>query len=164
MTPRDRLHQMIVTFGWTGLFPIVPGTVGSAAAVALAAALHYWGALSFWVLIGMTIGAGALNVILGPWINEKMGKDPRPVVIDEAAGQWISCLPILFITGTPWGWFVAAFFLFRLFDITKPLGIKWWERFPQGWGILLDDCVAGCYVALLLTGAAWWMELLSLPN
>ena len=98
--------------------------VGSGACVVAVMALHYFGALSLWVLIGMVLGAGSLNVALGPWIVRKLGKDPRPVVIDEAAGQWISCLPILFINddarwageslGGPWWWYVAAFFLFRV--------------------------------------------------
>ena len=161
MTPKDRFYQFIISVGWTGLFPFAPGTVGSAACVAIAAGFHYMGWLSPWLLGGMILAACAGNVALGPWIAEKIGKDPRQCVIDEAAGQWISIFPILFISGSPWWWYVAAFFLFRAFDVTKPIGIGWWERFPHGWGILLDDCVAGVYVALLITGAAWWLGVLS---
>lgn len=158
---RDHLYRGIVTVGWTGMFPFLPGTVGSGACVVVAAALHWQGWLTWPLLVGMIFAACALNVALGSWINQKMGTDPRPVVIDEAAGQWISCVPILWIQHDAWWWwFVAAFFLFRGFDITKVLGISWWERFPRGWGILLDDCVAGVYVALLITGAAWWMGVL----
>jgi phosphatidylglycerophosphatase A len=75
------------------------------------------------------------------------------VVIDEVAGQWfaLSVLPWLPETAvegwTPW---LLAFFLFRFFDVLKPLGIRRLESLPRGWGVLLDDVAAGLVVVPIL--------------
>lgn len=78
-------------------------------------------------------------------------KDPGPVVIDEAAGQYaaLSVLPWLPPTWAPW---ILAFLLFRLFDIFKPFGIRKLEEKPAGWGVLLDDVAAGILAAAVLLG------------
>ncbi len=47
-------------------------------------------------------------------------------------------------------WYVIAFFLFRIFDITKPPPARWVEKFKGGWGVTLDDAVAGIYANLIL--------------
>jgi phosphatidylglycerophosphatase A len=67
--------------------------------------------------------------------------DPSIVVIDEIVGMWIS------VAGIAPGIapYAAAFFLFRLFDVLKPEPARWLERLPGGWGIMLDDVVAGIY-------------------
>ena len=145
----------IVTFFGAGRSPVAPGTAGS-----LAAALVAWGLLLgdvrgvFWWLLGLTALAALFNVALGAWIEEHFGgKDPGAVVIDECAGQWISLLPIAGFGESHWSWFLAAFLLFRVFDIFKPFGARRLEKLPRGWGVLLDDVLSGIYVAMLLTVA-----------
>ncbi len=91
-----------------------------------------------------TIGIWSATVVEQPW-----GKDSYRVVVDEIAGM---CLSLLFI---PIGLksLLAGLFLFRLFDILKPLGIRRLEKLGGGWGVMLDDLLAGLYTNLLLQGA-----------
>ena len=136
---RDRINLALVTFFGAGLSPFASGTVGSAGAVAVVIALQLAGWRTPLLLIGMAVAAGVINVVLGRWIESHFGrKDPGEVVIDEAAGQWIAlAVPVTFLE--PWAAYTAAFLLFRIFDIFKPLGARRLEKLPRGWGILMDD-------------------------
>jgi phosphatidylglycerophosphatase A len=78
--------------------------------------------------------------------RDQTADDPDPVVIDEFVGQWIT---LLAVPHTLPG-FVAAFVVFRVFDILKPLGIKALQALRGGWGIMLDDLAAGLWGAVLL--------------
>jgi phosphatidylglycerophosphatase A len=69
-------------------------------------------------------------------------------VIDELVGQWIALLFAPHRIGV----FVAAFFLFRLFDIWKPLGAHEAQALPGGWGVVADDAIAGATTLLVLQG------------
>jgi len=74
-------------------------------------------------------------------------EDPQIVVIDEVLGQWVTLL------GTSiWNWksFLAAFVLFRLFDIWKPPPARQSEALRGGLGIVADDLIAGLYGALAI--------------
>lgn len=119
-----------------------PGTVGSAVALALGAAmLHWW---------PPALPLAALAAYLGGLWAVKAAKaehDPGWVVIDEFAGQWIAMLP-LGVPG-PIG-LAAAFVLFRLLDIVKPGPIKLAEMQGGARGVMDDDVVAGAVAALLL--------------
>ncbi|MEO6849395.1 MAG: phosphatidylglycerophosphatase A [Mucilaginibacter sp.] len=94
--------------------------------------------------------------LLGIWSAGRVatiwGHDPSKVVIDEAAGMCISLLfvPVKVI------YILTAFVLFRFFDIVKPLFIKRTEQLPGGWGIMLDDVVAGVYTNILLQAVLWF--------
>ena len=123
-----------------GWLPIAPGTWGTG--VGLVLLLPYWGwsgaALAPWLLaasaLALLIGVRAAALVEPEW-----GEDPPPFVLDEIVGVWVTLLgfPIdLWHLG-------AAFFLFRFFDIFKPLGIRRLERLPHGWGVMLDDVAAG---------------------
>jgi phosphatidylglycerophosphatase A len=50
-----------------------------------------------------------------------------------------------------------GFALFRFFDIVKPLGIRQIQKLPRGWGVVLDDVLAGVYAAVVLTGLFLFM-------
>lgn len=93
--------------------------------------------------------------LLGIWSSDAVskiwGKDPSRVVIDEVAGM---CISLLFVPVTL-KYIIIALVLFRFFDIVKPLFIKKMEIFPGGWGIMLDDVLAGIYANILLNGALW---------
>jgi phosphatidylglycerophosphatase A len=67
-------------------------------------------------------------------------------VIDEVLGQMIA----LWFVPRSWPWLLAGFLLFRLFDIWKPLGAREAQRLPGGWGIVIDDVMAGLYALALL--------------
>ena len=151
--------QKILSTGFgCGYSPIAPGTVGALLMwivwIMLYAFLPYdiYFTLSsliflFFAYFG-TKAAGAVEVI---W-----GKDPSKVVVDEMIGVLIPLMTI----GSTAIWFyysIAAFILFRLFDIFKPLGIRSLERWKGGVGIMADDVLSGIYSAIILLIAQWFI-------
>jgi phosphatidylglycerophosphatase A len=93
-------------------------------------------------------------VLLAPAIwasseTERMAgkKDPGMVVIDEVLGQWVTLLGAIALS---WKSLAAGFLLFRIFDIWKPWPVRWFEKLPEGAGIVADDLAAGVYGALIL--------------
>jgi phosphatidylglycerophosphatase A len=129
-----------------GLSPVAPGTCGSLVAIVLAPVvfmpLPLWGRVLvlLFVLITGTIASNRAEKILGQ-------KDPSQVVIDEVLGQWIAILPFAVLF---WWEYVAAFALFRLFDITKPWPVRRLERIGGGLGVMIDDAAAGVYALLCM--------------
>ena len=89
-------------------------------------------------------------LLFGIWAGNKVeplwGKDHQRVVIDEVAGM---CISLLFVP-VSLKYVLTALVLFRLFDITKPLLIKRMEDLPGGWGVMMDDVLAGVYANVLL--------------
>lgn len=87
-----------------------------------------------------------LGVYVGNQVEPEWGKDSYRVVIDEVAGMWIT---VLFIPQTL-PLLITGFILFRFFDIVKPLYIRRMEAFKGGWGVMLDDVLAGIYANIVL--------------
>jgi len=79
-------------------------------------------------------------------MEAKWGKDSYRIVIDEVAGM---CLSLLFIP-VRWQYMVIGLLLFRFFDIAKPLYIRKMEQLHGGWGVMMDDMLAGLYSNLAL--------------
>lgn len=79
--------------------------------------------------------------------------DPQTVVVDEVVGQWIG---LAGASSLGWKQVLAAFLLFRLFDIVKPFPVARLEQAPGGWGIMLDDVMAGAYTALVMVLLGWF--------
>jgi phosphatidylglycerophosphatase A len=80
-------------------------------------------------------------------LEVKKKDDPNFIVIDEFGGYMVS---LLFLPLT-WDNLIAAFILFRIFDIIKPPPIKTIEiRLKGGLGIMADDVMAGVYTNILL--------------
>lgn len=134
----------IATLGPVGRMRPAPGSWGSAVALLVGAGLaatHNW-LLEVAVLVVCIIGVVAAN----KYEDATGSKDASEVVIDEVAGQWI---PIL-VVPIDWKWLVAAFILFRLFDIAKPGPVKMAENLPRGWGVMADDIIAGVFAAICL--------------
>jgi len=146
---RVELSEWLATCFKIGHLPIAPGTWGSLAAViGWWLWLQYLDPLVFIVLIItiFTIGVFATNII----IDHTGEKDPSRVVIDEVSGQWLGLLMLpdgmLYIAG--------AFILFRFLDILKPWPIRQLEQFPKGWGVMLDDMLAGLLTLCLIQGVS----------
>ena len=76
--------------------------------------------------------------------------------MDEVAGYWAT---VAFVSEPRLTHLVAAFFVFRLFDIVKPWPGRALEKLPHGWGVVLDDVMAGIYGAALLFGADLLIDL-----
>ncbi len=137
----------------SGYAPIASGTVGSFVGILLFGSLFiFWtnnlsGLFSFQLLLLFLI---VLFFVPGVWASKKLekkwGKDPSQIVIDEIVGQWVALLFIPFSISN----LILSFFLFRVFDIWKPLGIRKLENLPHGWGIMSDDVLAGIYANLVL--------------
>ena len=145
--------RLISTVGGIGHFPLMPGTIGSIVAVPAA-----WGILD----LGGIWGNGFLFIaalvvllvgIVASTIYEKRSQrhDPKEVIIDEVAGQWFA---LVFAQPEHLWQFAVGFVLFRFFDISKFWPANWAQRvLPGGWGIMLDDVVAGAWSAAILYGA-----------
>ena len=146
MTRSDRVLLAYARVWPAGLSPVAPGTCGSLVAIPLAPfifmPLPIWGRLLLLLalLVSGTIASGRAETLL-------QQKDPSEVVIDEVLGQWITCLP--FASLGFWE-YAAAFGLFRFFDITKPWPIRRLENLGNGFGVMVDDAMAGVYAMLCL--------------
>jgi phosphatidylglycerophosphatase A len=84
--------------------------------------------------------------------GEHATADPSIVVIDEIVGIWIT---LLFLPKTI-PVMIIGFLAFRVFDILKPQPARNLEKIPNGWGIMLDDVIAGIY-ANIVTQLAWFL-------
>lgn len=125
--------------------PGAPGTAGTLAAVgvvyllSLAGGTILYSVLTLGLIIISFATAGRCAAIFGR-------EDPPEVVIDEVCG-FLVCM--LFITPNPLN-LAIGFFLFRFFDIAKPFPIRRVEKLPGGYGIVMDDVLAGVYANLCL--------------
>jgi len=139
------VSRIIATFFGIGLAPLAPGTVASLAVLFLYKFILCglpWpvltGILAFLIAAG-TYASGAYSAEVGE-------EDPRKIVIDEAAGQFL-----VFLSVPPtWLNLGLAFALFRFFDIVKPFPISRAERLPGGWGIMADDLAAAVAGGIIL--------------
>ena len=148
------LPMLIGTGFGSGFSPVAPGTAGALLAFGV------WYALSFLVsasvLLWLTVVLALVFTVAGVWaanrLEQAWGEDPSHVVVDEMVGCWITLL------AAPAGhlWYgLAAFGLFRLFDIWKPLGIRRMENLPGGIGVMMDDVLSGVYGFIVLIVARW---------
>lgn len=147
------LYHFATGFG-TGHSPIASGTVGSALAVVFV--LAFWPESYLWQL-ALAVATTLLAVWASGWVAESEGlKDPSIVVADEIAGQFFT---FLFLPVAVMGWqaLLAGFLLFRIFDIWKPWPVSRLEDLPGGWGIVLDDVLAGIFANIVLRVLLIWM-------
>lgn len=143
------MGRAVASFGGVGFAPMAPGTVGSLAALVLGVWAMQGAA---WVLPGLAVLATVAGLVAIPFAVADREADPGWVVIDEVAGQWIALLGLGSMT--PVG-VLAAFGLFRLFDIWKPGPVGWADRQAGAVGIMLDDLIAGAIAAAVLLVARW---------
>ena len=160
MASSQPLARAVATFGGLGDRLPAPGTTaGSLPPAAL------------WLAVCAAVPSNRLRIIFtavglvvftiaGIWSSEieaarRGSSDPRPIVIDEAAGQWLTflvALPFLPALGTTQLAVFAGvgFLLFRAFDVIKPWPIRAFEKLPGGIGIVADDLAAGYFAAAVL--------------
>lgn len=145
------LYWLMVGFG-SGRARRAPGTWGTLVGLAVYALLQPLPPTAYALAVAALFAFGVWG---SGRVARGMGqKDPSSIVWDEIVGLLVG----LFMVPAGWGYLVAGFLLFRLFDIVKPLGIDRLQRLPGGWGIMVDDLAAGVYVALALHGWAWWIR------
>lgn len=154
LDPAQRRALLGHPAGWiacgfgSGLSPIAPGTVGSAAALlpwlALRELAWPWYVLA--LIAAFSIGVWASNIA----VARLRIADPGAIVWDEFVGQWIALAPVLWFAHD-WRWVLGGFALFRLFDVWKPWPVSWADRNVKGGiGVMLDDALAGACAAVVL--------------
>jgi len=153
MIPIWRNPVLLLAFGFgSGLSPKAPGTAGSLAALPvgiLLLCLPVWAHAAL-VLLGLVLG-----IYLCGHAARLLGVHDHPgIVWDEFVGLWLAMLWL----PAGWPWWLAAFALFRFFDIAKPWPIRWLDRQVHGgFGIMVDDVLAGIFAWGVLQAAAWWL-------
>ncbi|MCF7809289.1 MAG: phosphatidylglycerophosphatase A [Candidatus Marinimicrobia bacterium] len=143
--------RSFTTVGFIGKIPGAPGTYASLATLPVA---FLWGSLvneNHLLTLGLIIVISILGTLASSIVARDMGvEDPSEIVIDEVAGQWLAVLALPF----NWWLWLAAFILFRVFDIWKPWIINNSQNLPGGLGIMMDDILAGLLTFLLVQGVA----------
>ncbi len=147
-----KLVLFVATGAGSGYAPIAPGTVGSAVGLLLYLPLAGLGGATYLAVVG---GISALGVWAAERAERLFGqRDDGRITIDEVAGMLLSLafLPCRLDV------VVAAFLLFRVFDITKPPPARAAESLPGGLGVMTDDLVAGLYANVV--GQLLWRVVL----
>lgn len=137
----------------TGKSPIASGTAASVALyiflvlVSFAAPqLFTWQIVAAAAVVVTVSGIAATNIVLARGTFGAGVEDPKEVVIDEWAGYLVAIIGL----GAALGPLTAALVAFRIFDILKPPPARQFERLPRGYGVVLDDLMAGVYANLLV--------------
>ncbi|MDW3184125.1 phosphatidylglycerophosphatase A [Roseobacter sp.] len=150
----NRAATLIATMMGVGYIRPAPGTWGSLVALPWGWLLHVLGGFPL-LLLGIFAGFAK-----GWWATAIMTKgsadhDPSEIVVDEVVGQWIALLPLSYAAWSMgmnilvmWPGWIAAFLLFRLFDILKPGPVGWADRRGDALGVMLDDVIAGVFAAI----------------
>jgi len=149
-----RLAILLATWWGAGYAPVAPGTAGTIAAIPLLLLLSL---LPLYVYLPCVLGiglvacwaAGRAEIIFGE-------QDNRRIVIDEVVGLLVA------MTAVPLTWpsLLAGLCLFRAFDILKPPPIRLIERTVKGgYGVVLDDVLAGIYAQISLRILAIFLPL-----
>lgn len=159
-----KIYEMLATCFGLGYAPVAPGTFGTLGGVALAALFGWTWPEAYLPLCLVT--AAVLTLLgrpCGDWAEKRFGrKDPGAFVLDEVAGYLVA---VAWIEFYGWEQLIAAFFLFRLFDIWKPPPARQLEKLPGGLGIMIDDIVAGLWALAIMAGLYLGApELLGVPS
>jgi phosphatidylglycerophosphatase A len=148
-TPAKSILKNIATLGPVGYLPFAPGTWGSACGLVFAELFHF----SFPVYLFIIVAGIVIGIISSGVAENAIGeKDSGHIIIDEFVGYLIaaSAVPHTHI------YLVAAFLLFRVFDILKPFPINRVEKgLSGGLGIMADDVLAGVIANILLRVLIW---------
>tara|TARA_R110002073_G_scaffold129760_6_gene276153 strand:+ start:464 stop:964 length:501 start_codon:yes stop_codon:yes gene_type:complete len=146
---RNPVQFLAFGFG-SGLSPWAPGTAGTLVAVPLYLLISSWSLLQY-------TGFIVLTALLGVWIcgvasRQLKVHDHPGIVWDEFVGFWIT----MWAVPADWVWIVAGFLAFRVFDIVKPWPVSVLDRkVGGGFGIMIDDVLAGVMACLTLHIALW---------
>lgn len=144
----------IATGLYVGKIPKAPGTWGSAAAFIPWLFFKDASVPTYLILICTTFIVGFFAAGSAEKILDR--PDAGPIVIDEILGMFIA----LFLVPDHYLAWIAAFVLFRIFDITKPFPVSWFDqRIHGGIGIMMDDVIAGLYAFFLLHAGVYLVSI-----
>jgi phosphatidylglycerophosphatase A len=138
------LYFFAFGFG-SGAAPFAPGTFGTLASILIYLLIEPLPLFSYLVFVGIFT---FFSIWVSDWVSRRIKVDDHPgMCIDEFVGFFFTMI------GAPhgWGWIALGFVLFRLFDIWKPWPInRIDERVHGGFGMILDDIVAGLFAMVIL--------------
>ena len=141
---KDKWVRILATGFGTGLSPVAPGTAGTLAGVLICLASS---PLPWLFRLFFVVAISAVSIYVAGEAEKLYGNtDDQRIVIDEIAGYQVAMLPVA-VTGLH---LLTAFVLFRIFDIWKPFPLKHFQKFPGGWGVVVDDLGAGVYAGILM--------------
>ncbi|MFA5405422.1 MAG: phosphatidylglycerophosphatase A [Ignavibacteria bacterium] len=144
VNPNIKVDFLSIIFSsgfFTGYAPFASGTFGSAFALLF---LLIPGFTNIFVFLPIILLCFLLGIYTSGKMTKRYGDDPSVVVIDEFVGMWIT----VFISGyISFGYLsvVIGFFMFRLFDIIKLYPASYFDKMKNGFGIMMDDVIAGIY-------------------
>jgi phosphatidylglycerophosphatase A len=155
LRPRDAHNPFVLLatgFG-SGFAPVAPGTAGSLLALPI-----WWYVLADLSLI-QQLAFVTVSVLLAVWVVERACRacgvgDASQIVLDEIVGQWLT----LIAAPKSLAVLVLGFALFRFFDIVKPPPVAWADRrLRGGFGVVIDDVLAGVLAAVVLQLSVRWI-------
>ena len=150
-----RVALAIATGLGIGFAPIAPATVASVVvALLLIPAVGHVTTLQ-WGLA--TLALFPVAVWASGEAEKTLGTDAKPIVIDEVMGMLVGGLGVA-MGSRPLVALLLLFLFFRVFDIAKPLGIDRSQRLPGGWGVVIDDVLAGLLTNVVLRVAVRWLS------
>ncbi len=149
---RAPLSTALATLGGLGRAPVGPGTWGTLAGLGAG-----WLAVQTVTMPAAAVivaGGFVVSAVICTAAEQSLGQHDAPcIVLDEAWAMAAVVLVAPWTAATHPGWLIAAFALFRCFDIVKPPPLKGLARCPRGWGIMADDAGAAVYTLLVLWAA-----------
>lgn len=150
--------KLIGSFGFTGYFPVAPATFASLIFVLIYGLVPGGEILAHPIVCLVTL---IVSIPVSTRMESFYGNDPGCVVIDEVVGMQVVLIGAQSVG--VWGLF-AAFMIFRFFDIVKPFPVNRSQKLPGGYGVVVDDFLAGVYtrvamiiLALLLPGLGYFI-------
>jgi len=148
---KEPVHFLALGFG-SGLSPKAPGTAGTLMAVPLYLLLE---PLSWPIYLALLVLTTLAGIAICDISARRLGVHDHPgIVWDEFVGYWIT----MFLAPAGWSWIAVGFVLFRIFDILKPWPIRWLDRHVAGgFGIMIDDVLAGIFALGVMQGLYWWL-------
>ncbi|HUU45378.1 MAG TPA: phosphatidylglycerophosphatase A [Acidobacteriota bacterium] len=136
---RSPLVTLLATGMGSGMIRPYSGSWGTIPAVLLG-----WGLLRLENPWPFAVGTVAM-ILLSIWVSGRaeplFGHDSNRIVIDEFAGAFVALIAL----PTHWHVMIPVFVLFRILDVVKPWPCRRFERLPGGWGVTMDDVMAGIY-------------------
>lgn len=128
---------------FSGYSPAAPGTAGSLVGFVI---WWFWADLNIWLQLSFIVTLFFLGVWAATLAEKDWGHDAGKIVIDEVVGMWVT----LWLVPKGLVLYAIGFMLFRAFDIIKPLGARQSQKLPGGWGVMVDDLLAGIYANIVL--------------
>lgn len=148
--PNARVNLFNIIFSscfFVGYIPVASGTFGSIFAILF---FLYSDFQKMEIIIPATLICFAIGIFSSKSLITKYGDDPSVVVIDEVVGMWVTIIVFVLLGNIVLSNFylLVCFIFFRFFDVIKIQPAKFFDNLANGFGIMMDDVVAGIYAGI----------------